>query len=114
MYRFALVPVPQPPPPRESVYVKAIDYTNRIVILDRPDSVTLSLKVGPDAPNFNRIQVGDNLMTTAAESYVAYLVKPGVSPGSITNYLETTAPPGVGGSDLRRPYLAQTSSLLPL
>src|SRR5579862_1910290 len=29
------------------VYVKAIDYTNRTVLLDRPDGVTLSLKVGP-------------------------------------------------------------------
>jgi hypothetical protein len=76
------------------VYVKAIDYTNRTVLLDRPDGVTLSLKVGPDSPNFNRIKVGDNLMTTTSESYVAYLVKPGVPPGSITNYLGTTAPPG--------------------
>jgi hypothetical protein len=76
------------------VYVKAIDYTNRIVTLDRPDGVTLSLKVGPDAPNFNRIKVGDNLMTTTSESYVAYLVKPGVSPDSITSFLGTSNPPG--------------------
>lgn len=75
------------------VYVKAIDYTNRTVLLDRPDGETLSLKVGPDAVNFNRVKVGDSLMTTMSESFVAYLVKPGVSPDSITSYLASTAPP---------------------
>src|SRR5690348_10013679 len=38
------------------VYVKAIDYTNRTVVLDRPDGVTLTIKAGPDAPNFNQIK----------------------------------------------------------
>ena len=75
------------------VYVKAIDYTNRTVVLDRPDGVTLTIKAGPDAVNFNKIKVGDGLMTTTSESYVAYLVKPGVSPDSITSYLAGTAPP---------------------
>jgi len=75
------------------VYVKAIDYTNRTVLLDRPDGVTLSLRVGPEAVNFDKVKVGDSLMTTTSESYVAYLVKPGVSPGSITSYLGGTAPP---------------------
>jgi hypothetical protein len=75
------------------VYVKTIDYTNRTVLLDRPDGETLSLKVGPDAVNFNRVKVGDSLMTTTSESFVAYLVKPGVSPSSITTYLASTPPP---------------------
>jgi len=75
------------------VYVKAIDYTNRTVILDRPDGVTLTLKVGSEAVNFDKIKVGDSLMTTTSESFVAYLVKPGVSPDSITSYLASTAPP---------------------
>ena len=75
------------------VYVKAIDYTNRTVILDRPDGVTLTLKVGSAAVNFDKIKVGDSLMTTTSESFVAYLVKPGVSPDSITSYLASTAPP---------------------
>lgn len=75
------------------VYVKAIDYTNRTVVLDRPDGVTLSLKVGPEAVNFDRVKVGDSLMTTTSESFVAYLVKPGVSPSSIATYLGGNAPP---------------------
>jgi hypothetical protein len=75
------------------VHVKAVDYTNRTVLLDRPDGVTLTIKVGPDAVNFNRVKVGDSLMTTTSESFVAYLVKPGVSPGSIASYLTSTAPP---------------------
>jgi len=74
------------------VYVKAIDYTNRTVVLDRPDGVTLTIKVGPEAVNFNRVRVGDGLMTTTSESFVAYLVKPGVSPSSLTSYLAGTAP----------------------
>ncbi len=75
------------------VYVKAIDYTNRTVILDRPDGVTLTIKVGPEAVNFNRVKVGDSLMTTTSESFVVYLVKPGVSPDSITSYLASSTPP---------------------
>ena len=75
------------------VYVKAIDYTHRTVVLDRPDGVTFTIKVGPDAVNFNKVKVGDSLMTTTSESYVAFLVKPGVSPDAITSYLAGTAPP---------------------
>jgi hypothetical protein len=75
------------------VYVKGIDYTNRTVLLDRPDGVTLTIKVGPDAVNFDKVKVGDSLMTTTSESFVAYLVKPGVSPDSITSYLASTTPP---------------------
>ena len=74
------------------VYVKAIDYTNRTVLLDRPDGETLSLKVGPDAVNFNRVKVGDSLMTTMSESFVAYLVKPEFRPIHY-HYLASTAPP---------------------
>jgi len=101
-------PLPAPASPTEPIFlgsgasasaasgivsVQAIDYTNRTVVLDRPDGVILTIKVGPDAVNFNRVKVGDSLMTTTSESFVAYLVKPGVSPDSITNYLASTAPP---------------------
>jgi hypothetical protein len=75
------------------VYVKAINYTNHTVVLSRPGEEPMLLRIGPDAPNFNKVKVGDSLMTTTSESFIAYLVKPGVSPDSITNYLANTTPP---------------------
>ena len=76
------------------VQVDAIDYTNRTVLLSRPDGEDQWFKVGPQYVNFDRVKVGDNLMTTTSKTFAAYLVKPGVSPGSITNSLVNTMPQG--------------------
>lgn len=75
------------------VCVNAIDYTNRTVLLSRADGQTMLFSVGPEYVNFNRVKVGDSFMTTSSKTFAAYLVKPGVSPSSITNYVTQTAPP---------------------
>ena len=75
------------------VYVNAIDYTNRTVLLSRADGQTMLFSVGPQYVNFNRVKVGDSFMTTMSKTFAAYLVKPGVSPSSITNYVAQTMPP---------------------
>ena len=85
------------------VYVNAIDYTNRTVLLGRPEGQTMLFKAGPQYVNFDRVKVGDSLMTTSSKTFVAYLVKPGTPPGSITNYLANTMPRGTqpGGVMIR-------------
>jgi hypothetical protein len=75
------------------VRVDAIDYTNRTCLLSRPDGETMLFKVGPEYPNFDQIKVGDSFVTTMSRTYAAYLVKPGVAPDSITNYVAQTMPP---------------------
>jgi len=75
------------------VTVNAIDYTNRTVLLGRTDGETMLFKVGPQYVNFDRVKVGDSFMTTMSKTFAAYLVKPGVSPSSITNYVAKTMPP---------------------
>ena len=76
------------------VHVDAIDYTNRTCLLGRPDGETILFKVGPEYVNFDRIKVGDSFMTTVSKNFVAYLVKGGVAPSSITNSVVTTKPQG--------------------
>ncbi len=85
------------------VRVNAIDYTNRTVLLSRPDGETVLFKVGPQYVNFDRVKVGDSFMTTMSKTFAAYLVKPGVSPGSTTNAVATTMPAGAqpGGVMIR-------------
>jgi len=85
------------------VQVAAIDYTNRTCLLTRLDGETLSFKVGPEYPNFDRVKVGDSFMTTMSKTFAAYLVKPGVSPNSITNFMAQTMPAGAqpGGVMIR-------------
>lgn len=75
------------------VRVNAIDYTNRTVLLGRPDGETILFKVGPEYVNFDRVKVGDSFMTTMSKTYAAYLAKPGVTPSSLTNYVAKTMPP---------------------
>jgi hypothetical protein len=76
------------------VYVNAIDYTNRTVLLGRPDGETMLFQVGPEYPNFNRVKVGDSFITTLSKTFVAYLVKGGTPPNAITNAMTTTMPAG--------------------
>ena len=76
------------------VYVEAIDYTNRTCLLGRPDAEPILFKVGPEYVNFDRIKLGDTFMTTISRNFVAYLVKGGVTPNSITNSVMTTQPRG--------------------
>jgi hypothetical protein len=75
------------------VRVLDIDYTNRTVLLGRPDGQTMLFTVGPKYVNFDRVNVGDRFMSTMSKTFAAYLVKPGVAPNSITNFVAKTMPP---------------------
>ena len=85
------------------VQVDAVDYTNRTCLLSRPDGETMLFKVGPEYPNFDRLRVGDSFLTTVSRTFVAYLIKGGVTPDSITNYVASTMPAGAqpGGVMIR-------------
>jgi hypothetical protein len=76
------------------VHVEAIDYTNRTCLLGRPDAEPIQFTVGPEYVNFDKIKVGDTFTTTVSKNFVAYLVKGGVPPNSITNAVVTTKPKG--------------------
>jgi len=76
------------------VRVEAIDYTNRTCLLLRADGETARFQVGPQYPNFNQVKVGDSFLSTVSKSYVAYLVKGGATPNSITNYAMSGMPAG--------------------
>ena len=53
----------------------------------------MRFSVGPQYVNFNRVKVGDSFMSTMSKTFAAYLVKPGVVPSSLTNYVANTMPP---------------------
>ena len=76
------------------VHVEAIDYTNRTCLLGWPTGETIQFTVGPEYVNFDRVKVGDTFMTTVSKNFVAYLVKGGQLPSSVTNAVVTTKPQG--------------------
>jgi len=65
--------------------VQSIDTAARTVVLVRPDGSAVTFTAGPEAANFDKIKPGDNIISSVSASYVAYLVKNGVPPGSVTN-----------------------------
>jgi hypothetical protein len=92
--------VPPPPPPQASIdatvqegvpggvmvetinisaRVTAIDKTNRNVTLLGPDGDTSTVNVGPEAVNFDQINVGDLVNVTVAKELVVYLKEKGES-----------------------------------
>lgn len=66
--------------------VTAIETANRKVTLLGPDGNTFNVKVGPEAVNFDQVQVGDLLDITVTEELVVYLDK-----------YELSEPDGSGG-----------------
>jgi hypothetical protein len=65
--------------------VQSVDTAARSVVLRRANGTTTTITVGPDAVNFDKIKAGDKIISTVSTSWVAYLVKGGVLPGSVTN-----------------------------
>jgi hypothetical protein len=62
-----------------SARVTAIDKANRKVTLLGPDGDTFTVKVGPEAVNFDQVKVGDLLKVTVTEEVVIYLEKEGAA-----------------------------------
>jgi len=60
-----------------SARVTAIDTANRKVTLLGPDGEKFTVKVGPEAVNFDQIRVGDLVKATVTEELVVYLDEEG-------------------------------------
>lgn len=56
-----------------SARVTAIDKANRKATLLGPDGKTFTVKVGPEAVNFDQVSVGDSVNVTVTEELVVYL-----------------------------------------
>ena len=74
--------------------VTAIDKASRKVTLMGRDGIKQTVKVGPEAINFDQIHVGDQLKLTVAEELVVYVAGEGETPTDSDAQLVALAPKG--------------------
>ena len=74
--------------------VTAIDQATRKLTLLSPDGFKQTVKVRPEAINFDQIRVGDQLKVTMAEELVVYVAGEGETPSDATEQLVALAPKG--------------------
>jgi hypothetical protein len=77
-----------------SARVTAIDTAHRKVTLLGPDGDTVTVKVGPEAVNFDQIRVGDLVNATVTEELVVYLDEEGTSASGGSAAMVALAPKG--------------------
>jgi hypothetical protein len=80
--------------------VTAVDQAKRKATLQGADGKKFTVKVGPEAVNFDQIRVGDQVTATVVEKIVAYLDKGGAASDDGTTAVVALAPKGAqpGGS----------------
>ena len=74
--------------------VTAIDSAARKLTLLSPDGIKQTVKVGPEAINFEQIRAGDQLNVTVAEQLVVYVAGEGETATDATAQLVALAPKG--------------------
>jgi hypothetical protein len=74
--------------------VEAIDYDKRTVDLKRPKSNVVTLKVGPEAKNFNQVKVGDRVTARYFDSIAIQVRKPNEPPFAQQDSAVQVAPKG--------------------
>jgi len=74
--------------------VTEIDQASRKVTLLGQDGIKQTVKVGPEAINFDQIHVGDQLKLTVAESLVVYVAGEGETPTDGAAQVVALAPKG--------------------
>jgi hypothetical protein len=77
-----------------SARVTAIDTAKRKVTLLGPDGDKVTVKVGPEAVNFDQIRVGDLVNATVTEELVVYLDEEGAPPPDGSAAMVALAPKG--------------------
>jgi hypothetical protein len=77
-----------------SARVTAIDNANRKVTLLGPDGEKFTVKVGPEAVNFDQVMVGDVVKATVTEELVVYLKEEGAHAGDESAAVVALAPKG--------------------
>jgi len=90
-----------------SARVAAIDKANRKVTLLGPDGEKFTVKVGPEAVNFDQIQKGDLVKAQVTEELVVYLEEEGGASGSREAAVVALAPKGAKPGGL----VAQTKQI---
>jgi hypothetical protein len=79
--------------------VEAIDYDKRTVDLKGPKGRVVTLKVGPEAKNFNQVKVGDRVTAKYFESTAIAVRKAGEPPfAEETKAVQRAAPGGKPGA----------------
>jgi len=74
--------------------VAAINHASRKVTLVSPDGIKQTVKVGPEAINFDQIRVGDQLKVVVTEELVVQMGKPGESKDDRAAAVVALAPKG--------------------
>jgi hypothetical protein len=74
--------------------VSSMDKATRKVTLLSPDGIKRTVKVGPEAINFDQIRVGDQLNVTVAEELVVYVAGEGESASDAAAQVVALAPKG--------------------
>jgi hypothetical protein len=74
--------------------VASMDKATRKVTLLGADGIKKTVKVGPEAINFDQIKVGDQLNVTVAEELVVYVAGEGESPSDAAAQVVALAPKG--------------------
>ena len=74
--------------------VAKIDKANRKLTLVGPDGIKQTVKVGPEAVNFDQVRVGDQLSVTVAEELVVYVAGEGESPSAGAAQVVALTPEG--------------------
>src|SRR5262249_8634941 len=74
--------------------VEAIDYDKRTVDLKGPKGNVVTLKVGPEAKNFNQVKVGDRGTARYLDSIAIQVRKPNEPPVAEQGSAEQVAPKG--------------------
>jgi hypothetical protein len=77
-----------------SARVTAIDKVNRTATLLRSDGEKITVKVGPEAVNFDQVDVGDWVNLTVVEEIVIYLNEEGEPQSNESAGLVASAPKG--------------------
>lgn len=72
--------------------VRAVDITLRTLTLERTDGEEVKLSVGPNAVNFNKIQVKDKVKVTVAEELIVSVNKKGEKISESSETLVMIAP----------------------
>jgi hypothetical protein len=74
--------------------VTAMDQATRRLTLLSPDGIKQTVKVGPEAINFDQIRVGDQLRITVAEELVVFVAGDGEAPSQAAAQIVALAPQG--------------------
>ena len=89
--------------------VESIDKVKRKVTLSLPNGTRATYKVGPQAVNFDQIEIGDKVTTVVAEERAIFVVKNGPLPSVGAGVLVAGAPEGTVPSGMLL-YTADTTA----